>query len=57
MAANEVNAANCVVVTDADGNHQEFITQVTPEPATMLLLGTGLVVMLMAAGALRRPVA
>jgi hypothetical protein len=58
----EVNAANWVVVTDqrsvgASLGNQEFLTQVTPEPATMLLLGTGLVVMLMAAGALRRPVA
>jgi hypothetical protein len=58
-----VNAAHWVVVTDvasagkATGGSQEYLTQVTPEPATMLLLGTGLVVMLMAAGALRRPVA
>jgi len=58
-----VIASNWVVVTDRSGlganggGQQEFLTQVTPEPATMLLLGTGLVVMLMAAGALRRPVA
>jgi len=58
-----VNAADWVVVTDQGsighevGGYQEHLTQVTPEPATMLLLGTGLVVMLMAAGALRRPVA
>jgi hypothetical protein len=63
-ALGQINAANWVVVTDnigvgrTDGtDHQEFITQVTPEPATMLLLGTGLVVMLLAAGALRRPMA
>lgn len=39
------------------GTHQEFITQVTPEPATLLLLGTGLVLLLVAAGAARRPIA
>ena len=60
-----VNASNWVVVTKTcaagagnatpDGCSQEFITQVTPEPATLLLLGTGLLVTLAAAGALRRP--
>lgn len=60
--AGQVNANEWVVVTERGatgglGAGQEYITQVTPEPATMLLLGTGLVVMLMAAGALRRPVA
>ena len=33
---------------------QEYIVNVTPEPATMLLLGTGLMLMLMGAGAVRR---
>jgi len=41
--------------TTPDGCGQEFITQVTPEPATLLLLGTGLLVTLVAAGVLRRP--
>ncbi len=59
-----VNASDWVVVTDATGDpqhdsrlgpSQEYLTQVTPEPATLLLLGTGLVVLLVAAGALRRP--
>jgi hypothetical protein len=65
-AAEQMDESQWVVVTDVraagsgsadDGYSQEYITQVTPEPATMLLLGTGLVVMLMAAGALRRPTA
>jgi len=61
-----VNASKWVVVTDqlAAGNNtagsQEYLTQattITPEPASMLLLGTGLLVMLVGAGALRRPTA
>ena len=54
-----VNADNWVVVTDQlsdgqSGGSQEYLTQVTPEPATMLLLGTGLLVMMLGAGAVRR---
>ena len=57
-----VNASDWVVVTPTDfatnqNSSQEFITQVTPEPATLLLLGTGLVVMMLATGAIRRPMA
>jgi len=58
---NGVSASRWVVVTDqlAMGNNergsQEYLTQVvTPEPATLLRLGTGLVVMLLGTGALRR---
>ena len=56
-----VNRSKRVVVTDVasagleSGCNREYTTQVTPEPATMLLFGTVLVVKLMAAGALRRP--
>ncbi len=53
-----VNASEWVVVTPtnlSDANStQEFITQVTPEPETMILLGTGLLVMMLGAGAVKR---
>ncbi len=57
-----VNANSWVVVTDyaAAGDNtpgvgsQEYLTQVTPEPATMLLLGTGLMIMMLGAGAVKR---
>ena len=39
------------------GGVQEQLVHVTPEPATMLLLGTGLMVMMLGAGLLRRPTA
>jgi hypothetical protein len=59
---NGVNANDWVVVTDyaAAGNNtagvgsQEYLTQVTPEPATMLLLGTGLLIMMAGAGVVKR---
>jgi hypothetical protein len=66
-----VNGAEWTVVTDAcvaavgnagagsaatDTCSQEFLVQnVVPEPATLLLLGTGLLATLAAAGVLRRP--
>jgi hypothetical protein len=61
-----VNLANWVVVTpyvtNEDGsrsiaNSQEFLTQVTPEPATLLLMGTGLLAMILAGAVIRRPTA
>ena len=61
-AAVHVNAYQWVVVTDTSaaghalGGSQEYLTQVTPEPSTLLLLGTGLLATLLAAGALRRSV-
>ena len=39
----------------APGRSPDELTQVAPEPATLLLLSTGLIVMLVAAGAFRRP--
>lgn len=66
-----VNAAEWTVITDrcvtttghngdgfnvADSCSQEFLVQnVVPEPATMILLGTGLLVTLLGGGIMRRP--
>lgn len=61
--SNCVNLAEWTVITDtraassglrSDGYGQEYLTNVVPEPATILLLGTGLLGMLLASGALRR---
>ncbi len=53
-----VNPANWVVVTPTDfaqsGSSQEYLTQVTPEPATLILLGSGLLIMMLGAGITRR---
>ena len=39
----------------ANSGGQEYLTQVvTPEPATMVLLGSGLVIMMLGAGLVRR---
>jgi hypothetical protein len=58
-------AKHWVVVTDQGAageahynqGSQEYITQVTPEPATLLLMGTGLFGLLLGAALLRRPLA
>jgi len=52
-----VSASDWVVISDANrtsGNGQEYIVNVTPEPATLLLLGSGLLAALIAAGVGRR---
>jgi hypothetical protein len=59
-----IHLSNWYVLTDqagvgrTSGGSQEYLThQVVPEPATLILLGTGLLVTLAAAGVLRRPTA
>ncbi len=43
QAKASVNTDYWYVVSDVDGQRQEFLTYVTPEPETIFLLGTGLV--------------
>ena len=43
QAVASVNTDYWYVVSDVDGQRQEFLTYVTPEPETIFLLGTGLV--------------
>lgn len=53
--ASSMNAKEWVVASAGRGDYsQDWLVHVTPEPATLLLLGTGLLATLMAAGALRR---
>jgi hypothetical protein len=57
---NGVTASEWVVVTPQGpngvgiGDSQEYLTQVTPEPATMILLGSGLMIMMLGGGVIRR---
>jgi hypothetical protein len=54
----DVSASSWVVVTPTNlgqsGSSQEYLTQVTPEPATLILLGSGLMIMMLGAGITRR---
>ena len=52
-----VNPSEWVVVTPTnfkDGGAQEFVTHVTPEPATLILMGSGLLIMMLGTGVVRR---